>query len=511
MIERLLSDDVFNGAVEIAATYEVAATFADEIRLYQIKTAPFLDRLKSRLILVTDQGVEKKALTQDEADQLLANLAQEALSKWAAKEPYFDKLKAQAISQMRLVYFDEKPKDQGKVLVLKDDAVFKPYDIPVRLVNERLGRKGETFYSSSLLKPVLNATKLAVRGEERQDLWQPPKNGIHQDVFTVREGEEYELQFTSLGIHEYEFADDKKRPEIQDQGLVCLDKPGETVPACKKYKNECTEKKFFCKKPKVGCKKYGTQLSCSTDLKLSATGCITLGIFGDCGVQRTCAQIEDRNICTEYGEQGCDDYESYCSQTHQICEQGSDESICRNQITDIRITQYYTAPVPVNYREIHAPIGNTDQDPISGITLRFKWPDGKTIDCILMALMTDLRGQSVRFKVTNTDYCKPFPDHYKGMPLLSVVNKISAQRKDIPCGIMNYSTVEGIKYYGCNNYQIPTPTPDVYHPGNPFPRVPFSSSPLYVTYYPVVDLNATLISRSNAFTSGETQEGEVKE
>ena len=510
LIERLLSEDVFNGAVEIAATYDVAATFVDEIRLYQIQTAPFYDRLKAKLIIASEKGHEKKEVSEDEANQILSGFAREALSKWATSEPFFEKLKAQAISQMRLIYFNERPNDKARLLILKDDSDFKPYDVLLRQVNERFGRQGETFYSSSIIKPILNSTNIAIRGEERQDLWKAPKIGIAQDVFTVHDGDEYELQLTSVGVHEYEFGDDKKRPEIQDKGLVCLDKPGETMPACKRYKNECIENKFFCKKPKIGCKKYGTKLDCSTQYNFSVIGCMSIGIFGGCNIERKCQPLEDRDICTEYGEQGCEDYEGYCAQTHQICELSSEEPLCRNQITDLRITKYFTAPAPVNYREINAPIGNTDQDPISGLGLRFKWPDGALIDCPLFSLMTDLRGQSVRFKVKNTDYCKPFPDKYKGTPLLSIVNKISAQRRNIPCGIMNYSTVEGTKYYGCNNYRMPTPTPDMYHSGNPFPMVPASTAPLYVTYYPVVDLNATLISRTNAFTSGESLEGVAK-
>lgn len=505
-IEQFLSDDVFNGSAEIAALYEVAGTYVDEIRLYKFKTGWIYDRLKETLITKTDKGEERKQLSPDEADRLLSSFVQEALGKWSAKERLFDRVRNTSIAQMKTLLFNEQIIEKKTVFVLKDDATFKPVDVPIRVVNESLGRQGEQFYSSSIIKPILNSTNVAIRGEERQDLTKPPGTGVVQDVFSVREGDEYELQLTSLSIHEYEFVDEQAQPKIQDKGLVCLDKPGEALPACRKYKNECIEYKNFCKNPKSGCTAYGTKIDCNTNYNISIGGCLTLGIFGGCSVDRECKEVPDLSNCTQYGSIGCQEWENYCSETHQICEPGFDEPLCKSQISDLRITRYFSAPAPVNNRIINAPLGNTDQDIIGGLSLRFRWQDGKTIDCLILSLLKDVTGQSIRFKVKNNAYCKPFPDGYRGEPVLSVVNRVSTERKDIPCGVMNFSTVEGTKYYGCNNFTAVDLTPDQHSPGLMPNASSFSRSALYLTYYPVVDVNGVLISRSGAFTSGSTVE-----
>ncbi|OFZ56276.1 MAG: hypothetical protein A2428_15555 [Bdellovibrionales bacterium RIFOXYC1_FULL_54_43] len=513
-IERFLAEDVFNGSAEVAAMYEIAGSYTDEIRVYQVKTAKLFPKLKERLVTKSDKAEQpdtKKELTSEEADQILSPYAQDALSKWSARERFFDRVKNTAMAQMKVVFFDEKAGEKGKLYVLKDEAAFKAVDVPVRVVNESLGRQGELFYSSSIIKPILNSTNVAIRGEQRQDLTKPPTTGIAQDVFTVREGEEYELQLTSLVVHEYEFEDEQAQPKIQDKGLVCLDKPGEVLPACRKYKNECTEYKNFCKRPKAGCVKYGTRNECNTVSDVSILGCLSLGLFGGCSVRRECAPVTDPGVCLEYGSIGCDEWGSYCSQTQQVCETGHDEPICKNQISDLRISRYFSAPAPVNNHVVNAPLGNTDQDVISGLTLRFRWPDGKVVDCLALALLKEVSGQSIRFKVKNNAYCKPFPDGYKGEPVLSVVNRVATERRNIPCGIMNYSTVEGTKYYGCNGFNAVDLTPDAYRPGEQPNASSFSRSPLYLTYYPVVDVNGVLISRSGAFTSGSTSENKWEE
>ena len=510
-IERFLSDDVFNGSAEIAAMYEVAGSYVDEIRLYMFKTGAVYSQLKSKIVTKTEKGEERKSLSPEEADQLLASYVQDAVSKWAGKERFLERVKNTALVQMKLAFFDEQIVEKSKVLVLKDETTFKPLDVPVRVVNESLGRQGELFYSSSIIKPILNSTNVAIRGEERQDLKKPPQTGIAQDVFTVREGEEYELQLTSLVVHEFEFGDEQSQPKIQDKGLVCLDKPGEALPACRKYKNECTEYKNFCKRPKTGCTKFGTKQECGTQRDLSIAGCLTLGIFGACSIETRCQQVTDPGVCLEYGTIGCEEWGNYCSQTQQVCETGQDEPICKNQITDLRISRYFSAPAAVNNRIVNAPLGNTDQDVVGGLTFRFRWPDGKTVDCLALALLKEVGGQSIRFRVKNNAYCKPFPDGYKGEPVLSIVNKVSTERQNIPCGIMNYSTVEGTKYYGCNGYTAVDLTPDQYRPGASPNVSSFSRSALYLTYFPVVDVNGVLISRSGAFTSGNTTEDKWEE
>lgn len=505
-IERFLSEDVFNGAAEIAAMYEVAGSYVDEIRLYMFKTASIYDQLKTKLIVQKGSEKELKGITDEEADKILLPFVQQAVSKWAAKEPLVERVRNTAVAQMKIALFDESQGDTGKLLMLRDESVFKPIDIPVRVLNESLGREGELFYSSSIIKPIHNSTNIAIRGEERQELGKPPIKGIAQDVFTVRDGDEYELQLTSLVVHEYEFGDEHAQPKIQDKGLVCLDKPGDALPACRKYKNECTDYKHFCKRQKIGCVKFGTRYECHEERDLSVLGCLTLGIFGGCSIVRKCELVPDNSVCTEYGTVGCDEMASYCSQTQQTCEPGFEEPLCRNQITDLRISRYFSAPVPVNNRVINAPLGNSDQDLVSGITLRFRWPNGKSIDCLLLTLLKEVNGQSVRFKVQNNHYCKPFPDGYKGEPVLSIVNRVSTERRNIPCGIMNYSTIEGTKFYGCNGFNAVELTPDQYRPGERPNISNFSRSPLYLTYFPVVDVNGILISRSGAFTSGSTTE-----
>jgi hypothetical protein len=69
---------------------------------------------------------------------------------------------------------------------------------------------------------------------------------------------------------------------------------------------------------------------------------------------------------------------------------------------------------------------------------------------------------------------------------------------------MNFSTIEGTKYYGCNGFSA-------IELGDPTIPTNFSRTPLHLTYYPVVDMNGILISRSAAFTSGETSENESSE
>ncbi|OFZ78439.1 MAG: hypothetical protein A2583_13805 [Bdellovibrionales bacterium RIFOXYD1_FULL_53_11] len=510
-IERFLSDDVFNGAAEVAVSYEIAGSFTEEIRLYQLKTAPHYAKLKAKLVVPGEKAEERKEISPAEADQVLGECAASALSKWLGKERFFERVKNTAISQMKLVYFDEKSGSKGVTYTLKDEATFKPYVVPVRIVSESLGRQGDTFYSSSIIKPILNSTNIAIRGEERQELVKPPVGGITQDVFTVREGDEYELQLTSLVVHEFEFGDELTQPKIEDKGLVCLDKPGDALPACRKYKNECIEVKNFCKKPKVSCVRYGIKEDCSTEYKFSPWGCLTLGIAGNCGIERKCGLVPDTSVCAEVGTAGCEEWGDYCSNTHQICEPGFDEPLCKNQITDLRITRYFSAPAPINYRVVNAPLGNSDQDVIGGLTFRFKWPDGKIIDCVALALLKEVVGQSIRFRVKNTDTCKPFPEGQTGTPVLAVVNRISSERKDIPCGIMNFSTVEGTKYYGCKGFSAVASTPDEYKAGEPVRPTSFSRSALHLTYYPVVDINGILISRSGAFTTGATNEKEWRE
>jgi hypothetical protein len=76
---------------------------------------------------------------------------------------------------------------------------------------------------------------------------------------------------------------------------------------------------------------------------------------------------------------------------------------------------------------------------------------------------------------------------------------------------MNFSTVEGTKYYGCNGFTAVDLTPDLYKPGERPNATSFSRSQLYLTYFPVVDVNGVLISRSGAFTSGETNENKWSE
>ncbi|OFZ81231.1 MAG: hypothetical protein A2583_08945 [Bdellovibrionales bacterium RIFOXYD1_FULL_53_11] len=510
-IERFLSDDVFNGAAEVAAMYEVAGSFVDEIRLYMLKTAPHYAKLKSKLVVAGEKGEERKEISATDADQLLGEYTGAALSKWIGKERFFDRVKNTAIAQMKLVYFDEKSGAKGITYALKDETAFKPYDVPVKVVSENLGRQGELFYSSSIIKPILNSTNIAIRGEERQDLLKPPVGGITQNVFTVNDGDEYELQLTSLVVHEYEFSDELTQPKIQDKGLVCIDKPGESLPACRKIKNECIEYKNFCKRPKIGCLKFGFKYDCWTEYNFSPLGCLALGLFGGCKVERKCGAVPDPTLCLEVGTTGCEESGDYCSQTHQICEPGFDEPLCKNQITDLKITRYFSAPAPINYRVVNAPLGNTDQDAIGGLTFRFKWPDGKVVDCLALALMKEVVGQSIRFRVKNNNYCKPFPEGYTGSPVLAIVNRISSERKDIPCGIMNFSTIEGTKYYGCNGFGAVDLTPDQYRAGEPVRPTSFSRSALHLTYYPVVDINGILISRSGAFTSGATHEDEWKE
>jgi hypothetical protein len=513
-IERFLSEDVFNGAAEIAAIYEVAGAYVDEIRLYQIDTAAIFPRLKERLLIKSEKADEppkKKEIREAEADQLLRSYVQEALAPWLDRERYSERVRNTAIAQMKLVLFDEKIGDQGKLLVLKEDQSFKPVQVPIRVMNESLGRQGELFYSSSIIKPILNSTNIAIRGEERQDLSQGPTSGVAQDVFTVREGEDYELQLTSLIIHEYEFENEQAQPKIQDKGLICLDKPGEALPACRKYRNECTEYKNYCKRPKIGCIRFGNKQDCDTRYNFSPIGCLTLGVFGGCGVERQCATVQDFSTCLQYGDTGCDEWGNYCSQTQQFCEPGQDEPICKKQISDLRISRYFSAPGPINNRIVNSPLGNTDQDILGGLTLRFRWPDGKQIDCLALALLKEVVGQSIRFKVKNNAYCKPFPEGYRGEPVLSIVNRVSTERRNIPCGILNYSTVEGAKYYGCNGFIAIDLTPDLYHPGEPPKVSSFSRSQLYLTYFPVVDVNGVLISRSGALTSGETTEDKWEE
>ncbi len=512
-IERLLSEDVFSGSAEIAAMYQVAGSYVDEIRLYQIKTAWIYPRLKERLTIknTKDQPDTKKEVSDVEADQILAPFVQEAISPWALKELFYERVKNTAIAQLKLVFFDEKIENKAKLYVLKEEAGLRYADVPVRIFNEDLGREGELYYSSSIIKPILNSTNVAIRGEERQDLSKPPASGVAQDVFTVREGEEYELQLTSLIIHEYEFENEQAQPKIQDKGLVCLDKPGSALPACRKYKNECTEYKNFCKLPKTGCLKFGTKMSCETKHNLTILGCLTLGIFGGCSISRECMPVTDKDTCLEYGSIGCDDWQNYCSQTHQICEPDQSEPLCKNQITDLRISRYFSAPAPINNHVVNAPLGNTDQDILGGLTLRFRWPDGKVVDCLALALLKDVSNQSIRFKVKNNAYCKPFPEGYTGEPVLAVVNHVSSERKNIPCGILNFSTIEGTKYYGCNGFVATDLTPDQYKPGEMPNATSFSRTALYLTYYPVVDINGVLISRSGVFTSGETVEAKWQE
>jgi hypothetical protein len=71
---------------------------------------------------------------------------------------------------------------------------------------------------------------------------------------------------------------------------------------------------------------------------------------------------------------------------------------------------------------------------------------------------------------------------------------------------MNFSTVEGTKYYGCNGFTAVALTPDQYRPGEDTRPFSYSRSALYLSYYPVVDINGILIARSNAFTSGDSAE-----
>jgi len=218
--------------------------------------------------------------------------------------------------------------------------------------------------------------------------------------------------------------------------------------------------------------------------------------------------VTDSSVCLKYDNVGCDEWGSYCAKNEQVCEAGQDEPLCRNQISDLRISKYFSAPAPVNSRTINAPLGNTDQDIVGGLSFRFRWPDGKTIDCLALALLKDVVGQSIRFKVKNNSFCKPFPEGYTGSPVLSVFNHASSERRNMPCGIMNYSTVEGAKYYGCNGFTAVDLTPDLYRPGEKPAVASYSRAPIYLTYFPVVDVNGVLISRSGAFTSGETNENQ---